>query len=518
VITIPQMKVHLVFARHDHGLEAELSENYRICGQSRNLAEACLWAARQMKVEEGLVESVEAVASEPDILLINGLEHYRQEWKHKQNPDQYLMDQLLHIKQALPFSRFKLLLPESKNRDQDLLIDLMQNDFYDFWFLEGLSKGQLSGILATDRSFAEVEQYLQTLPLPLVRNETTPAAKFFDRRAISEWRNKNLKEVIFNKLRPFEEDLPWKGVSATPAHDSSISAIEKQAMNGRVAGTAVFWSEEDCLSIYAAAVQFAILLAAQGHKTILAEIPGSAPRLGAALGIRHPIWNIRNAMAQFAAGREDFYQQCIFNNEKYLCDNRAHDQHDFMRCYPELLFFCPDADEPIWKEKEAAQAIWERYLISWMQWAMFRQKFQFIIFLGFGQSQFQEIVYQHICYWKIIAAAPWANGFNRAQEINGLWPEQSLFLWNHDTAVLKKEISSLHGAESLIIPPEVYSDFLELSSFRRKPEKIQETTRQFLATLYGHMAGSPITVDKGCLQSPWRFGNRSKMKGERKWH
>lgn len=518
MITIPQKKVHLVFARHDHGLEAELSENYKLCGQSGNLAEACLWAARHMRAEEGSGEPVKAVESDPDIILINGLEHFRQEWRHKQDPNPYLIEQLVHLQQAMPFSRIKLLLPENKNRDQDLLIDLMQHDLYDFWFLDGLSKGQLSLILATDRSFAEVEQYLQTLPLPLVRTETDSAAKFYHRRILSGWRNINIKEVFFNKLCSFEEDLPWSGISAAQVPDSSMSAIHSQTLKVAVAGTAIFWSDEDCLSVYASAIQFAIFLAAHGLKTLLAEIPGSHPRLGAALGIRHPVWNLRNALGQFAAGHEDFYQKCIFNNQKYLCDNRAHDQHDFIRCYPELLFFCPDADEPFWKEREAAQGIWERYLISWMQWAMFRQKFQFILFLGFGSSQFQEIVYHHFGYWKIVAAAPWAHGFNSAQKIAGLWPEQSVFLWNHDAPVLKKEMSSLHGSGSLVIPPAVYSDFIELTSFHRKPEKMQEATRQFLAALYGHMAGRPIPFPKGRGQSPWLPGNRSKMKGERKWH
>jgi hypothetical protein len=509
VSDIEKTRIYLVFARVDEAFETELCEKHLISGRSRSLTEAVRqsegFAANAPDAIDGNVDGTAG----PDVFLINGLDHYRQEWKRRQNPDRLLIDSLQQLQSQWPRSRIKLLLPERKHQDQELLTDLMQNNIYDFWFTERLQQGEVSQIIDANRDFAALEQYLGTFPAPPADIRPSGMTRETVQLETIKGVAQSIKEVIANITRCGGENRPIAG------HDRMAGGMRSTVKPG---GSAMIWSEDDGLSAYAAGILLACKLAEHGYKTLLAEIPGQSPRLGTALGIRHPVWNIRNALSRFTAGQENFYQQCIFNNEKYLKDNRAYDRHEFLRCLPELLFFCPDADEPAWKNQSEAQKDWERFLVAWMQWAMFHERFQVILFIGFGHSGFHECVLKRISYWKIMVLSPWAQGFNKAREGSACWPEQSLFLWNHETPALKNELSRPGGAVNLLIPSELLQDFLEIASFGRKPEKLHEKTSRFLEALMLSMSDEPAGPSIFRRREPWFSWNRNQRKGVESWH
>lgn len=505
---IEKTRIYLIFACIDEAFEAELCEKYLISGRSRSMTEAVRQAeGTAANVRDAIDVNMDGAAG-PDFFLINGLDHYRQEWKRRQNPDRLLIDSLRQLQSRWPCSRVKLLLPESKHQDQELLTDLMQNNIYDFWFTDHLQQGGVSEIIEVNRDFAAVEQYLGTFPMPPAGNRPSGMTRGPGQPETIKGIAPSIKEVIAKIVQYGGENRP------AVSHDRMECGVRSSAKPG---GSAMIWSEDDGLSAYAAGILLACRLAEHGCKTLLAEIPGQSPRLGTALGIRHPVWNIRNALSRFTAGHENFYQQCIFNNEKYLKDNNAYDRHEFLRCFPELLFFCPDADEPAWKNQSEAQKDWERFLVAWMQWAMFHERFQVILFIGFGHSGFHECL-KRISYWKIMALSPWAQGFNKAREISACWPEQSLFLWNHETQALKNELPMPGGAVNLLIPSELLRDFLEIASFGRKPATLHEKTSRFLEALMLSISDEPSGPSIFRRREPWFSRNRYQRKGVKSWH
>lgn len=512
MLIIHKNTIHLVFSRRIPTLEAEILEAYQITGFTTSLDDTLAWASSQENV--------------PDAILINGFDHYRQNWKPKQKPNKILMNQLKELKLSLPTSRLKILLPEEKNLDQDLLIDLMQEGFYDFWFLEVLTSKRLKEILFSNREFEDLEQYLATLPVPDI-GATIEAA--VDRQAqgfgsliqnLIKLDPQKIKADIMDKLWPPMEASPFIETSLDQADDVKCTTFQPSAaIKNKVnlsknqedkpyqasedeqvnlleeplqvadrspaicSGTAFFWSDDDGLLPYAVSFLLAYYLAKAGFKTALMEVPGLKPRLGAALGIRHPIWNLRSALRQFAAGQETFYQQCIFNSSLFLHSHLAYDQNSFIKKFPEQLYFLPDASEEDGTKEAMLYPHWEKFLISWIQWAMYSQKFQFIFYCGYGTSNFQETVLKQMSYYKIIALHPWANGFNQAQQMSARWPEQTIFLWSRDAPNYNKEVKAISGTRSFLIPDAVYQDYLGISAFRQSPDHLQPETVGFLTGL-----------------------------------
>lgn len=507
---IEKIRIHLVFASVSEGLEAELKEKYLITGRSRSLTEAARTAGISVTDAPGSENGGMDGAAAADVLLINGLDHYRQEWKRRQNPDRLLLEGVLLLQSRWPCSRIKLLLPERKHQDQELLTDLMQNSIYDFWFTDRIRQGGVSELIDHHRDFAAVEQYLGTFPAPPAAvvppsGLTGTPLQLESLKGVGQ----SIKEVITNITRTTREDLQ------VLCPDRQNGGLCPSAKPG---GSAILWSEDDGLSLYAASVLLACRLADHGYKTLLTEIPGQRPRLGTALGIRHPVWNMRNALSRFAAGQENFYQTCIYNGEKYLKDNRAYDRHEFVRCFPELLFFCPDADESPWQNQDEFQKDWALFLVSWMQWAMFHERFHFILFIGFGQGSFQECVLKQISYWKIMVLNPWANGFNKAREISARWPEQSLFLWSHETTAIKNKGPLPGGAGNLLIPSQLQKDFLEMAAFTRRPEKLHEESIRFLDDLRRAISEEPSGPSIFRKRGPRLSWNRNQRKGAESWN
>ena len=108
----------------------------------------------------------DAKQAESKIVLINCLDYYRRLSRSQKEPDAVLLQQLVALKEADALLGIRLLMPEDKNTDQNLLIDLMSQGFHDFWFVPSLNRRLLHSILDTRRSFRDMEAYLGTLPPP----------------------------------------------------------------------------------------------------------------------------------------------------------------------------------------------------------------------------------------------------------------------------------------------------------------------------------------------------------------
>jgi hypothetical protein len=112
-----------------------------------------------------------AGAAEKRIALVNCLDYYRRVPLLQKEPDGILLQQITSLKEACGGLGIRLLMPEGKNIEQNLLIDMMSRGFYDFWFLSALNRNLLQAVLETRRSFREMEAYLGTLPPPAIPKE-----------------------------------------------------------------------------------------------------------------------------------------------------------------------------------------------------------------------------------------------------------------------------------------------------------------------------------------------------------
>jgi len=97
--------------------------------------------------------------TESAIALINCIDYYRRVSFLQKEQDSELLRMLKMLKEAKKDLGVRLLMPEEKNANQNLLIDLMSCGFYDFWFLPALTRGLLQEILDTRRDFRAMEAY-----------------------------------------------------------------------------------------------------------------------------------------------------------------------------------------------------------------------------------------------------------------------------------------------------------------------------------------------------------------------
>ena len=211
------------------------------------------------------------------------------------------------------------MLPPEKNRDQELLIQLMGQGFYDFWFTDSLNESSLGLVLEERRSFRELEAYLETLPLP----EAAPPAKSW-REQTQRWLTEAEKRLRLKglgkggasfkrktgriyclplkhllskrKIGLFFLFLLRKGKRKRPA-------VRKLWMAKDGSSSAFFYSRDDSLLIYTAALLTALQLAEEGAPVLLLELPGSGSRLATALGLRHPRRNLRCFLEEFSESR-----------------------------------------------------------------------------------------------------------------------------------------------------------------------------------------------------------------------
>ncbi|MCL1849735.1 MAG: hypothetical protein FWF83_08750, partial [Clostridiales bacterium] len=145
------------------GVFADLQEAIAFFAERKDAGEQ----VEQTNQPEGIGQSGQSEEwgqMERAIAVVNCLDYYRRSTFQNKEQDGPLLQLLGKLREADAALGIRLLMPESKNTDQGLLIDFMSRGFYDFWFLSAVTRGTLKEILETRREFREMEAYLHTLP------------------------------------------------------------------------------------------------------------------------------------------------------------------------------------------------------------------------------------------------------------------------------------------------------------------------------------------------------------------
>lgn len=454
-------RVHLVFSQRLTSLEAQLEKTYVIEGWSPSLEKAIAWAKGQ--------------SDSTEILLINGLDHYRSKKRRKQDLDQLLIEQLAQLQQWRPELRIILFLPEVKNKDQKLLVDLMKLHIYDFWFEDAITVDDLLEIMKEKRDLDELEAYLKTLPLPDKLEERVGSYPISQGLEMIEEMKARIS-MLFSQ----EKNRADRTNGVFGSLKKLINVGKDKKLNYLSGGCAYFWSETNVVETYAVAVFQALLLAMEGHKTILVELPQPRPYLAESLGLRHPRWNIKHALALFDENPRLSYESSLFNGEHLYCCDSAYDHHKYLKDYPKELFFLPGLMESPLKYQECPPETWEAFVNGWTRWAVFCQKFKFIIFVGVGIHPLHQRMIEQLTYFRVNVMEAWPSGYNLASAMETEKPGENLFLWSRKRRALTKEQRRMAGGIHYLLPDTLAEDYLALSSFEVKPGKMSVETRAFI--------------------------------------
>ncbi|MEA4891728.1 MAG: hypothetical protein VB085_04100 [Peptococcaceae bacterium] len=568
-------RVNLVFFSPDTAAALTLPQEYTqgtvwqdICEATDSFRQAA--DSFRHAAERG-EEAASEVEEKPEILLVNCLNFYRRCPLWKKEPERLLLEQLSELRQAAGQAKIKLLLPTEKNRDPELLIELMGQGFYDFWFTDFLDEVSLARILTESRSFRELEAYLATLPLPEQAEKDTESWLNRGRRWLTEmegrirlkgvvkpqgkaWRIKGAschktgfdgktpplegaessredtkgasqveaapafnqeltptgrktgKEGFFkaegqrkNFLRFFLSGKQENGISSEERENGIVSeeresgiASEEKAFAGlafsdgfRPAATVLFYSEDDSLLIYAAAILSAFELSRRGIPVLVLELPGSGSRLATALGLRHPRRNLHRLLKDFASGKEiDFADYC-FNGPVYAQDPQSFDPPQPAAAYPGSLWFLPDDHTP----PQETDRCWERFFSAWLQWALLEKAFPCIFCIGFGPGTFSPEGIKPPGWRLVFAAQPWPGSFNRMIGLHRRWQENGLFLLGEEGKESADRELAGKDLHWLTVPKAVIEEFIRLTAFRRKPGRCSATTAELAAELYRFFTG-----------------------------
>jgi hypothetical protein len=464
------------------------------------------------------------------LLVVNGLDYYRNISRLQREPDAFLLQALIKLRAASGAAGVKLLMPEDKSTGQSLLIDLMSQGFYDFWFLSALDSRLFQEILHTERSFRQLEAYLGTLPPPAVpeweTQETWRIKLKNTSLLVKTWLDK--KKALAQRVKP-----GWRRVSAlvtfpatpeapvaaepdfrTPAYEGQASVapvsvasafggpipeppaavppasvvppvivplerpVRKKGWlpfkskgtaaqaNSRAGSTALFFSEEDCLLTYALACLTAACLAEAGGKTLLVELPGSGSRLERALDLDQPEKSLRGALRDFALGARGQWRNYCFHSSG-LYGGRLH-----------LL--------PEGHIEEALYPSWDGFLASLVHWAIVEEQYAYVIYLGFGNQTSLCWKNSLICRQRIIAFSPWTPSFDDASYAERRWQSRCLPVFDGSWGAeqIKKRMNAWASGEYAIIPQAVKKDFIGMAAPGRKNIRISEESRQCLMGLW----------------------------------
>lgn len=107
-----------------------------------------------------------SLAGAGELWLVNCLNFYRRLPLWKREPEKLLLKGLTELREAAGAAEIKLLLPTEKNQDAGLVVELVGQGFYDFWFADTLDEAGLARILGERRGFRELDAYLSSLPRP----------------------------------------------------------------------------------------------------------------------------------------------------------------------------------------------------------------------------------------------------------------------------------------------------------------------------------------------------------------
>jgi hypothetical protein len=446
---LEQKTIHVVFSKHIEALEDLLNRFGSVSGWTSGMEDACLWAK-------------EGGGPDPEIILINGTDFYR-EFKPKKgvDPDGVFLDLIKQVQDHRVGSRIILLLPEAKKRESRLAYGLISAGIYDYWFLDSLDSETAEMILTAPRDIEALDHYLEDLGpaeayVPPDMFETPDAAEpddfLFDAGA----------EMV--RERPAERPI---GEMSRPEIKSAVVA---------------FWSEDDSMLSYGSGILLAIFLAQKGFKVALMEGISRTPRLAGALGLRHPFFNTGHALSMFARGQDKPFQTCIFNADTYKKDSNAFDDHAFLSKYPQSLYFLPDERRQDNVDAETMQANWDRFLMETTKWCLFDRGFHFLIYLCHGESVFNRILLE-MAHVKMIGIQPWPTSVAMGLEMQRRWPGQCMILWGTQSDAFHKE-ARIFPRESLVIQPERFEqDAMSLFYFKKMPDAFDAGTQMYLEQL-----------------------------------
>lgn len=213
--------VYFISFPADTPVAALLPRNYRTEGIFQGIAEAAAFFAgingNTGDGSERINDDSAGAGEENEIAVVNGIDYYRNVPYLQKEPDGELIRRLGELKLARDDLSIRLLMPDEKNTNQNLLIDLMSRGFYDFWFLTALSKPLLIEILETKRDFRAIEAYLGKLPPSAHPAEDEARGKILKRLnglslknylpkalpamdlAVDEWLSKGIKRITAEK-------------------------------------------------------------------------------------------------------------------------------------------------------------------------------------------------------------------------------------------------------------------------------------------------------------------------------
>jgi hypothetical protein len=456
-------RIHVVFSKHIETLEHLLNQYGAVTGWTSSMEDACLWAR-------------DGGRPDPDIILINGVDFYR-EFKPKKgaDPDVVFLDLIRQIQSYRSESRIILLLPESKDHKSRLIYDLVCEGIYDYWFLDTLDQQTLELMINEPRDAETLDRYLEQLGF--VNESPAPAAEAAPLLEASAW-----DDPVFHKENVIEYPKPAK---PTAAFQDKIRPEIKSAV-------VAFWSEDDCLLSYGSGILLAFYLAEKGFKVALLEGISKSPRLASALGIRHPFFNTGHALSLFARGQDKPFQSCLFNTEIYKKDPNAFDNHAFLQKYPAPLYFLPDERRRDNVDMEVMRLQWDRFLMEMTKWCLFDQEFHFLIYVCHGQSLFNKILLE-MAHVKMIGIQPWPSSVASGMEIQRQWPGQCVILWGDSSGAFQKE-AKVFPRESLMVKPDSFErDAMSLFYFKKTLGFFDAETKNYLDQLSGRLTTHRLT-------------------------
>lgn len=218
-----------IFFSSDSPLLSLLPAQYTAAGIFRDFQEAIAHYSKR-KPEESSAQN-----TGQRILIVNGLNYYRNVSLLQREPEALLMQSLIKVRTVAGDAGIKLLMPEEKSTGQNLLIDLMSQGFYDFWFLSGMDSRLLGEVLSTARSFRQLEAYLDTLPPPAIPEPEEGRRLWQIRlkdgsRLLKAWLEKRIDITREEKLRLWRKPAPVAVVTPVVVGASVLAPAPASAL------------------------------------------------------------------------------------------------------------------------------------------------------------------------------------------------------------------------------------------------------------------------------------------------
>ena len=425
------LRVHLVFGEQDPKLIKEINKYGIITGWDYTLEAAGIWA------EKGGGE-------DPDVFLINSTVYFTSLNRRKSAKTKDFLRIILTIKKFRRKSRIIVLLPEKEITDRELIVNLLKMQIYNFWFLDNFDEDDVRAFVLTQRTLAEIEQYLEKKEreLPYFKEGNS---SFGER----------VGEKIFK-----------------PYHVKS--------------NVLTFWSENNTALNCGMGLLTALNLAEHGFKVALVETVTQVPNLASCLALEHPYYNTSHALSMYIQGNNDFIKNCFYNAEKYLKDpytvNAGGGSSDYLRYLPEGLYFLPDGK----REDNAAEVPmmehWQDFVTELSRIMIFEKGFHFLIFICAGRNFFNRVVLEELTYTKFLTVdmlpANVLYGLKEREKGQG----RTQIIGTKQAKYLNKEIKGLNKELFLYPPVSFEEDFLHYV-YSQDYRRITGETQAFINTL-----------------------------------